>query len=147
MGESFVCGAESAEGADTMGNRLYGRQLAIMRVLWKQGDATVAEVQSELEVERPLAYSTVATVLARMERKGLVAHRAEGRTFVYRAAVSEDGVGSSMLGELIETVFGGSSTQLVSHLLESREVDSRELGEIKKLVEQHEKKRHNPRKG
>ena len=130
-----------------MGNRLYGRQLAIMRVLWKQGDATVAEVQSKLEVERPLAYSTVATVLARMERKGLVTHRAEGRTFVYRAVVSEDGVGSSMLGELIETVFGGSPTQLVSHLLQSREVDSRELGEIKKLVEQHEKKCHNPRKG
>lgn len=81
-----------------------------------------------------------------MERKGLVAHRAEGRTFVYRAAVTEDRIGTSMLGELMETAFGGSPTELVSHLLESREVDARELSRIRQLVEQHEKKHRNPRK-
>jgi len=129
-----------------MGYRLHGRQMAIMRVLWKRGESTVAEVQNELEVERPLAYSTVATVLARMERKGLVAHRAEGRTFVYRAAVTEDGVGTSVLADLIETVFGGSPTAMVSHLLRSCEVDSRELRRIRQLVEQHERSRRNPRK-
>jgi len=129
-----------------VGNVLHGRQLAIMRVLWERGESTVAEVQHALDVEKPLAYSTVATVLARMERKGLVAHRAEGRTYVYRAVITEDGIGTSMLGELMEKVFGGSPTELVSHLLESHEVDSRELRRIRRLVEQHEKNRRHSRK-
>ncbi len=121
--------------------KLGGRQLAIMQVLWDRGEATVAEVQELLDLERPLAYSTVATVISRMEQKGLVTHRAEGRVFYYRPAVSEDGVGESMVGELVERVFGGSPSELVSHLLESDQVDSGELDRIKQLVRQHERQR------
>ncbi len=121
--------------------KLSGRQLAIMRVLWDRGEATVAEVQELLDLERPLAYSTVATVISRMEQKELVTHRAEGRVFYYRPAVSEDGVGESMVGELVERIFGGSPSELVSHLLESDQVDSGELDRIKQLVRQHERQR------
>ena len=121
--------------------KLGGRQLAIMRVLWDRGEATVAEVQELLDLERPLAYSTVATVISRMEQKGLVTHRAEGRVFYYRPAVSEDGVGESMVGELVERIFGGSPSELVSHLLESDQVDSGELDRIKQLVRQQERQR------
>ena len=121
--------------------KLGGRQLAIMRVLWDRGEATVAEVQELLDLERSLAYSTVATVISRMEQKGLVTHRVEGRVFYYRPAVSEDGVGESMVGELVERVFGGSPSELVSHLLESDQVDSGELDRIKQLVRQHERQR------
>ena len=59
--------------------KLGGRQLAVMRVLWESGEATVADVQAQLGLDPPLAYSTVATVLSRMERKGLVTHRVEDR--------------------------------------------------------------------
>lgn len=118
--------------------KLSGRQLAIMQVLWDRGEATVAQVQESLDLERPLAYSTIATVISRMEQKGLITHRAEGRIFHYRPAVSEDGVGSSMVGELVERIFGGSPSELVSHLLDSDQVDVSELGRIKQLVRQHE---------
>jgi len=121
--------------------KLGGRQLAIMRVLWDCGEATVAEVQTILDLERPLAYSTVATVISRMEQKGLVTHRAEGRVFYYRPAVTEDGVGESMIGELVERIFGGSPAELVSHLLESDQVDSGELDRIKQLVRQYDRQR------
>ena len=121
--------------------RLSGRQLAVMRVLWDRGEATVAVVQEGLDLERPLAYSTVATVISRMEQKGLVTHRAEGRAFYYRPAVSEDGVGESMVGELVERVFGGSPSDLVNQLLESDQVDSGELDRIKQLVRRHERQR------
>lgn len=119
--------------------KLSGRQLAIMRVLWDRGEATVAEVQESLDLERPLAYSTVATVISRMEQKGLLTHRAEGRVYYYQPVISEDGVGESMVGELVERIFGGSPSELVSHLLDSEQVDSSELDRIKQLVRRHER--------
>ncbi len=120
--------------------KLSGRQLAIMQVLWNRGEATVAEVQEMLDLERPLAYSTVATVMSRMEQKGLLTHRAEGRVFYYRPAVSEGGVGESMVGELVERIFGGSPSELVNHLLDTEQVDASELDRIKQLVREHESK-------
>ena len=127
--------------------KLSGRQLAIMQVLWNRGEATVAQVQESLDLERPLAYSTVATVISRMEQKGLITHREEGRIFHYRPAVSESGVGSSMVGELVERIFGGSPSELVSHLLESDQVDSSELNRIKQLVRRHEADQRRAKKG
>ena len=118
--------------------RLAGRQLAIMKLLWERGEATVAQLQSLLEVDPPLAYSTVATVLSRMERKGLVKHRSEDRVFYYRPAVSQDRVGETIVGEFLGWMFNGSPSELVSHLLESDHVDAKELQRIKKLVSEHE---------
>ena len=129
--------------------RLTQLQLDVMHVLWDRGESTVAEVQEELAPERNLAYSTVSTVLSRLEERGQVAHRTEGRTYVYRAKVSEEKVGRSMMGDLVGRVFG-SPSELVSQLLDSEHVDADELGRIKELIEQHEaaqqpsrrKKRH-----
>lgn len=119
--------------------KLSGRQLLIMRVLWELGEATVAEVQGQMDVDRPLAYSTVATMMSRMEQKGLVTHRVEGRVFYYQPLLSEENVGKSMISEIVERIFGGSPAELVSHLLESNQVDADELDRIKQLVEEHEK--------
>lgn len=121
--------------------KVSGRQLAIMRVLWDRGEATVAEVQSGLDVERSLAYSTVATVMTRMEQKGLIRHRVDGRVYYYQPAVSEEGVGESMVGELVERIFAGKPSELVNHLLDSEHVDARELERIKELVQQHDARR------
>ena len=75
-------------------------QHAIMRVLWSNGEATTAAVHDALYAERGLAPTTIATMLRKMEDKGVVAHRSEGRQFIYGATVSEDEVRSSMVGEL-----------------------------------------------
>lgn len=120
--------------------KLAGRQLAIMRVLWQRGEASVSEVQHALEVDPPLAYSTVATVLSRMERKGLITHRVEDRLYYYRAVVSKVGATQSVIGELVDRVFGGSPAELVSQLLASDQVDTDELERIKRLVDQHAKR-------
>ena len=114
-----------------MGNPLSGQQLAIMKVLWERGEATVADVQESLNLERPLAYSTVATVMSRMERKKLLTHRAQGRIFRYRPLVSAEGIERLLVGDLVDRVFGGSPAQLVNHLLETDQVDASELDRIK----------------
>ena len=118
--------------------RLVGRQLAIMKVLWEHGEASVAQVQELLQVDPPLAYSTISTVLSRMEQKGLVTHRREDRVFYYQPAVSQDEAGQTMVGDIVSRICDGSPSQLVNHLLETDQVDSKELQRIKQLIEEHE---------
>ena len=124
-----------------------GRQLAIMKLLWENSELTIAEIQEALSSESSLAYTTVATVVSRMEKKGLVTHRSDGRVFLYRAAVSEDLAGQTMVGEFVDRIFGGSASELVNYLLEGDQVDSKELRRIKALVSEHEKKLKKKRDG
>jgi BlaI family penicillinase repressor len=109
-------------------------QLAIMRVLWARQEASVAEVHEALEAERGLALTTIATMLAKMEKKGVVGHRAEGRRFLYRPLVDEGQVRRSMVSELTSQLFRGDVTALVNHLLSEHEIDPGELAELKKLI-------------
>jgi len=109
-------------------------QHAIMRVLWSDGEATTAAVHDALYAERGLAPTTIATMLRKMEDKGVVAHRSEGRQFVYRATVSEDEVRSSMVGELVDRLFAGDPAALVSHLVADRGMSETELAELRDLL-------------
>lgn len=112
-------------------------QLAIMRVLWRTSEATVAEVHQHLQAERSLALTTIATMLSKMEKKGVVAHRTEGRQFVYRPLVSEAEVHRSMVSELTDRLFQGNAAALVSHLLTEQEIDREELARIQELLDAH----------
>ncbi len=109
-------------------------QLAIMRVLWDQGEAAVTDVHAALKEERGLAFTTIATMLVKMEQKGVVGHRAEGRKFIYRPLVSENEVQRSMVGELTRRLFHGDVTALVSHLISEHEIDAGELARLKELL-------------
>lgn len=120
--------------------RLGDLQLRIMRVLWERGPAYVAEVQAALSDDK-LAYTTVATMLRKMEARGLVRHREDGRRFVYEAAVTESLVTRSMSDDLVDRLFGGSLTEAVSHLLEHREVSREELAQLEQLIREHKKSR------
>jgi predicted transcriptional regulator len=115
-------------------------QLAIMRVLWSRGESTVAEVHETLEPERGLALTTIATMLTKMEKKGVVDHRAEGRRFIYRPLVSEDQVRRSMVSDLTSQLFRGDVTALVNHLLSEHEIDAQELAQLRDLISSRELK-------
>lgn len=114
-------------------------QLAIMHVLWDRGEVTVAEVRDALQPERSLAYTTVGTMLAKMEEKGQVSHRSDGRVNVYRASIRQDQVSQSMVTDLADRLFQGDITQMVCHLLDGSEVTPENLAELKKLIRQKEK--------
>ncbi|TDJ71286.1 MAG: BlaI/MecI/CopY family transcriptional regulator [Planctomycetota bacterium] len=120
----------------TRSHQLGDLQLAIMRVLWKAGEATVADVHEALRTERGLALTTIATMLSKMEKKGVVEHRSEGRHYVYRPTVSEEQVHRSMVSELTERLFAGDAAALVNHLLTAQEIDADELARIAALIEQ-----------
>ena len=103
-------------------------ELRIMQVIWKNGTSTVAAVQAELDP--PLAYTTVQTVLNILERKGKLKRRLEGRAFVYAAKVSEEKAVGQSLRDMIDRMFGGSSEELVMSLLKSRQIDAKKLARL-----------------
>ncbi|HEV7507956.1 MAG TPA: BlaI/MecI/CopY family transcriptional regulator [Thermoanaerobaculia bacterium] len=115
-------------------------QLAIMRVLWGHGEATVSDVHETLEPERGLALTTIATMLTKMEKKGVVDHRAEGRRFIYRPLVSEGQVCRSMVSDLTSQLFRGDVTALVNHLLSEHDIDSGELAQLRQMIASRERK-------
>jgi BlaI family penicillinase repressor len=119
--------------------RLGDLQLQIMKVLWDKRESTVSAVFESVGRERALAYTTIATMLRKMEARSLVAHRVEGRTFVYRAAVDAEAVTSNMSGHLLDRLFQGSLSDLVSHLLNTREVSRDELAKLEKLIAERKK--------
>ena len=112
-------------------------QIAIMRVLWERGQATVAEIQEALRDERGLALTTVATLLSRLEKRGVVSHETRQRQFVYQASVTEAEVQHSMIHELTERLFAGDVAAMMSHLLSGRDISPGDLERIKSMLEQH----------
>lgn len=114
--------------------RLGELQLRILEVLWKHPDSGVGAVHEALKPERDLAYTTIATMLRKMEARGLVTHREEGRSFLYRAAVAADDVNRSAGEHFVERLFEGSLADAVSHLLTTREVSREELNQLEKLI-------------
>lgn len=116
-------------------------QLEIMRVLWARGEATVVEVQEALRPGRDLAQATVATLLSRMERKGVLAHRTAGRQYVYRAVVQEQQARRTLVAELADVadrIFHGDVAALVSHLLAARDVAPQDLAKVRALIDAKE---------
>ena len=114
-------------------------QLAFMRALWRRGEATVGEVREELDsLGRVLKPTTVATVLKRLESRGLVAHRQEGRSFRYRALRTEQDVRRTVVARVKELVFGGDLAALVASLLDPDAVSNDELTQVRGLLAAHE---------
>lgn len=114
------------------------RELQILKVLWERGPATVREVYEALRGELPIVQNTVQAFLRTMEDKGLVAHRTEGRKFVYRALLQRDRTRRDLLSGLLETVFDGALDQLVARALEVRKPDAAELARLRKLIAEAE---------
>jgi BlaI family transcriptional regulator, penicillinase repressor len=127
---------DGEDGGETVPRQILGElQHAIMTVLWGRGEATTADVHEALLRERGLALTTIATMLRKMEEKGTVVHRTDGRQFVYRPTVSEDQVRCSMVGELVGRLFGGDPKALVAHLVAENEIDPGELAELRRRLD------------
>jgi predicted transcriptional regulator len=121
--------------------RLGDLQLKIMKVLWERGPAAAAAVQEALGADAGLAYTTIATMLRKMEDRGLVRHRTEGRRFVYQAAVTPETVTRSMAGDILERLFEGSLADMVDHLLATHEVSAGELRRLEQVIAERRKQK------
>lgn len=114
-------------------------QLQVLEKLSELGEANVYQVQEAFEEgERP-RYTTLATVLRSLEKKGLAEHRTEDRTYIYRAACEVSEVRRSIVSEILGRAFGGSPAAMVSALLDVDSVTDRELDEVRRMIEERTK--------
>lgn len=110
-------------------------QLAIIRVLWDKGEASAAEVQQAMKRSRPLAITTVSTLLARLEKKGIITHRNAGRTFVYRARVTELDMRRKAISGVIRNLFRGNPSEVVGQILSERDVSEEDLERMRRMIQ------------
>lgn len=106
------------------------RELDVLKALWELGFGSVRDVHDRLNPDLGLAFNTVQTVLRNMEDKGLVGHRAEGRTFIYFPKHTREQVTSRFLTK----VFGGALDQLVLSMLNVADATPKELKELEDLI-------------
>lgn len=123
-------------GSRSPAGRFGELQLAVLRVLWSEGESTVEEICRGLPPEHDVAYSTVSTVLTRLLDRDVVSRRKEGRSYLYRSEVEEDRVRGSMVAELLDRAFGGDPAELVSHLLRREEVGEADLDRLREMIEE-----------
>ena len=116
-------------------------QLTLMRVLWKRQSATTAQVAQEMRALRPIAHTTVATLLTRLEKRGLVAAERQGRELVYSARVSESSVRQSMVSSMLSNLFDGQASALLSHLIRREEIQPADLQRIRDLLASQDTKK------
>ena len=116
--------------------RLHHLELEVMKVVWKLTSATVNDVLDN--IDRKLAYTTVATTMKSLEKKGFLAHEVEGRTFVYQPLVKETEITHRMLSDLLERLFDNSAEKLVNTLLEVRQTSVDEHNRLQALINSYQ---------
>jgi BlaI family penicillinase repressor len=120
------------------------RELQILKVLWERGEATVREVYEALREQVPIVQNTVQAFLRLMEDKGLVTHRAEGRTFVYKATSSGERTKKDLLSGLLSSVFDGALDELVASAIAAKKPSKAELAKLRELLADAERRRGAP---
>ncbi len=115
-------------------------QLLIMQVLWERERATAREITDQINESEPIAHSTVQTLLRGLEEKQAVDHKTEGRTFTFYPLIQESDFKQSATHDLLKRVFRGSVEGLVAHLLQSEDVSSEELADLRKLINRQARK-------
>jgi BlaI family penicillinase repressor len=110
-------------------------ELEILRVLWDKREATVREVHEVLSEFKDSGYTTTLKLLQIMHEKGLVNRNDSGKTHIYQAAVSREQTQKQMLGKMMDSLFGGSTTQLVMHALGNKAPSADELKEIQQMLD------------
>ena len=116
-------------------------ELEILKALWERGPSTVKEVREALSDRRPMSYTFVLKMLQIMTGKGLVACDKRQRAHIYRPRETRKTVVGRLTGDLLNRVFDGSASQLVLHALEHKRARPTELAEIRRLIEEVERRR------
>lgn len=117
--------------------KLSEQQYQLMQVLWHRGEASAKTVMQALP-EAKLAHTTVATILSRLEKRGVLSSRSEGREKLFSPLVSESDVKRSMVSSLVGTLFKGDNKALLAHLVKESDIQESELDDIRSMIEASE---------
>ena len=116
------------------------RELDIMSVLWELGEATVTEVRDRVDPD--LAYTSISSMIRTLEMKGYVSHRrGEGKTHVYFPVIAAEKAGETVLGRVLDKVYGGSPIKLLAHLMDQHRLSDKEIARMRDLLKRPTKRR------
>ncbi len=113
-------------------------ELEILNVLWRLGPSTVRTVHSELEHQKPVGYTTILKLMQIMADKGLVRRDESNKAHIYRAALDQSAARATLLGQIRDALFGGSSAKLVLHALADDRCSPEDIAEIRRMLDEHE---------
>ncbi len=116
-------------------NRVTDLELKILQVIWANETAPVAAVVENWPDYKKPGYTTILKTLQKMEKKGIVGHKKEGKKYLYFANVSRDSVTSNRLGSIISQIFTGNKISFARYFLDSSDLKPEELAEIRNLIE------------
>ena len=135
--------------AKTDSSPLTEAQREIMEVVWERGEVTVSEVRDSLLARREVARNTIQTMIVRLEERGWLTHREDGRTFIYSAARPKAVSLGAKVAQMVDRLFAGSPEDLVTALIEYRGLSSDEAQRIRAMVDMAEsqQKRDSKRQG
>ncbi len=116
-------------------------QRAVLETVWELGEADVHAVRERLNRrKKKLAYTTVLSAMQKLEKAGWLEHRAKGRSYVYRATRTREEAGAGSVRRFLQRVFAGDAVALFQHLIRESSLSSAELAELKRAIEEKEKK-------
>jgi predicted transcriptional regulator len=118
----------------TTSRTLTPQELEIMKIVWRGGEATGRGVYEALRERRPIAYTTVLTMLKVLETKGHLTKRRENALYVYRPTRSKRVVVRSMVREFLDRLFDGSAEPLLVHLIEDRKLSEAQLDRLARKI-------------
>lgn len=113
--------------------KLSDQQYQLMQALWHLKDGSAKAVHHQL-AHLGLAHTTVATILTRLEKRGVLSSRTEGRERIYTPLISESDARRSMVSSLVGTLFKGDDKQLLAHLVKETDLESGDLEDIQKML-------------
>ncbi|MBW8015162.1 MAG: BlaI/MecI/CopY family transcriptional regulator [Planctomycetes bacterium] len=109
-------------------------ELEILKILWRDRQATVRQVKKQLLGFRDLAYTSVMTIMTIMTEKGYLKRSKKDNYYIYKPKITEAETTSGMLGDIVERLFDGSATAAMVNLLETGDIDKAELAKLRKLI-------------
>lgn len=113
--------------------KLSDQQYQLVQALTKLDGGSAREVQQELN-HLGLAHTTIATVLSRLEKKGILSSMVKGRERIYNCLVDEKSIKQSMVSSLVSTLFKGDPKALMAHLVEAGDINTDELADLEELI-------------
>lgn len=114
-------------------------ELEMMNIIWSTGPCSVHQILEALPADRPLAYTSVSTMVRILEQKGFVASKKDGRGHIYEASIAKSDYEAASVSHLVKNLFHGEPSQLVTRLLSSGDLKPEDIVKIQKLIAQSAK--------
>jgi BlaI family penicillinase repressor len=112
------------------------QELAIMKVVWRRNEATVRDVHAALNESRPLAYTTVMTLMRILQEKGYLTRATHEKAHVYRPAKPRQQVIGGMVRDFLDRVFDGASDALLVHLARDNKLTAKQKRIVRQLIDE-----------